>query len=49
MPGCLSYVVAEDLTAQDALCITEAWTNLESREASLSLPADQQAIAPGGH
>jgi quinol monooxygenase YgiN len=47
MPGCLSYIVARDLTDADALWITEAWDSQESHKASLSLPAVQQAIARG--
>ncbi len=47
MPGCLSYIVARDLTDADALWITEVWDSQESHKASLSLPAVQQAIARG--
>lgn len=47
MPGCLSYVVALDPADQDSLWITEVWTSRESHEASLKLPAVQQAIASG--
>ena len=45
MPGCLSYVIAQDPTDADALWITEVWTDAASHKASLSLPAVQQAIA----
>jgi quinol monooxygenase YgiN len=45
MPGCLSYIVAKDPTDEDALWITEVWDRKESHQASLSLPAVQQAIA----
>ena len=44
MPGCLSYVVAQDSTNADALWITEAWDNEASHTASLNLPAVQSAI-----
>jgi len=44
MPGCLSYVVATDVTDANAIWITEAWDNSESHAASLKLPAVQQAI-----
>jgi len=44
MPGCLSYIVAEDPTDPDAIWITEAWDSKESHQASLTLPAVQQAI-----
>ncbi len=47
LPGCLSYVVAQDPTAPDAIWITEVWDNQESHKASLSLPSVQQAIARG--
>lgn len=45
MPGCLSYVIAEDQTDTDAIWITEIWDSPESHMASLELPAVQQAIA----
>ncbi|WP_024868367.1 putative quinol monooxygenase [Pseudoxanthomonas suwonensis] len=44
MPGCLSYVVAEDPNDADALWITEVWDNAASHEASLQLPAVREAI-----
>ena len=47
MPGCLSYVVAEDPADADALWITEAWDSATSHQASLALPAVQAAIAKG--
>ena len=45
MPGCLSYVIAQDPAETDAIWITEVWTDAASHTASLSLPAVQQAIA----
>lgn len=45
MPGCLSYILAQDATDPDALWITEVWTDKESHAASLKLPAVQAAIA----
>lgn len=45
MPGCLSYVIAHDAADADALWITEVWTDRESHQSSLQLPAVQQAIA----
>ena len=45
MPGCLSYVIAQDPVEADAIWITEVWTDAASHTASLSLPAVQQAIA----
>jgi quinol monooxygenase YgiN len=44
MPGCLSYIVAEDPADPDAIWITEAWDSQESHRASLALPAVQRAI-----
>jgi quinol monooxygenase YgiN len=45
MPGCLSYVIANDTADADALWITEVWTDEASHKASLALPAVQAAIA----
>lgn len=45
MPGCLSYVIAQDATDENALRVTEVWTDRESHQKSLQLPAVQQAIA----
>ena len=47
MPGCLSYVVAEDLADADALWVTEIWESKEAHQASLSLPAVREAIGKG--
>lgn len=47
MPGCLSYVIAEDATDPDALWITEVWDSKTSHQASLTLPSVQAAIAQG--
>ena len=47
MPGCLSYVVARDIDDTDALWVTEVWEDRASHEASLALPAVQDAIARG--
>ncbi|WP_404712498.1 putative quinol monooxygenase [Sphingomonas sp. MMS24-J13] len=47
MPGCLSYIVAEDLEDADTLWISEVWDNKASHDASLKLPAVQAAIAKG--
>lgn len=47
MPGCLSYVVAADPSDENAIWVTEVWDSAESHEASLSLPAVQEAIAKG--
>lgn len=47
MPGCLSYVAAEDEADADVIWITETWDNAESHKASLALPAVSAAIAAG--
>jgi len=47
MPGCLSYVVAADPEDQNVLWITEVWDSEASHQASLALPAVQDAIARG--
>ena len=47
MPGCLSYVVAQDPEDADALWITEVWVDEEHHRASLSLPSVQAAVAKG--
>jgi quinol monooxygenase YgiN len=45
MPGCLSYVVANDLSDDDTLWITELWDSESDHQASLRLPAVQDSIA----
>lgn len=45
MPGCRSYVVAEDLNDPDAIWITEVWDDQASHKASLALPQVRDAIA----
>jgi quinol monooxygenase YgiN len=45
MPGCLSYVIAQDPTNPDALWITEVWDAQASHAASLTLASVQNAIA----
>jgi quinol monooxygenase YgiN len=47
MPGCLSYVIARDTADADAIWITEVWDSQASHQASLTLPAVQEAIAQG--
>lgn len=47
MPGCLSYIVAQDPTDPDAIWVTEVWDSEESHRASLALPSVQQAIERG--
>lgn len=47
MPGCLSYVVAEDLVDPNVLIITEVWTDSAAHKASLQLDSVKAAIAKG--
>src|SRR4029453_17053779 len=47
MPGCLSYVVAQDPSDADAVWITEVWDSAASHKASLSLPSVKHAISRG--
>jgi quinol monooxygenase YgiN len=45
MPGCLSYVVAQDAKDENTIWITEIWDSKESHDASLSLPSVTRAIS----
>lgn len=47
MPGCSSYVAAQDPTDSDAIWVTEVWDSRESHKASLCLPSVQQAMSQG--
>ncbi len=47
MPGCLSYVVANDAVDADVLWITEVWESKAAHAGSLALPAVRAAIAKG--
>jgi quinol monooxygenase YgiN len=47
MPGCLSYIVARDPADAEAIWITEVWDSRASHDASLQLPAVQDAIRRG--
>ena len=47
MPGCLSYVVANDPTTADGIWITEVWQSKEAHAASLALASVRDAIAKG--
>ena len=44
MPGCLSYIVAQDPTNPDALWVTEVWASQAEHQASLGLPPVRAAI-----
>lgn len=45
MPGCRSFIVAEDPTDKDCLWITEVWDSEEAHTASLQLPKVKESIA----
>lgn len=45
MPGCISYIVAKDVSNSDAIWISEVWDSKASHDASLSLPSVKAAIA----
>lgn len=47
MPGCLSYIVAEDVSDSKGLWVTEVWETAEAHGASLDLPEVQAAMARG--
>ena len=47
MPGCLAYLIAEDVKGPDAIWITEIWDKQSSHQASLALPEVKAAIAKG--
>lgn len=47
MPGCLSYIISKDAEEETVIWVTEVWDSKESHEASLSLPAVQDAIKKG--
>lgn len=47
MPGCRSYIVAQDAADADAIWVTEVWVDEASHKASLSMPSVQNAIKIG--
>jgi quinol monooxygenase YgiN len=47
MPGCRSYVLAEDPADNDAVWVTEVWDDEEAHKASLQLAEVKAAIAKG--
>lgn len=47
MPGCLSYVVADDPADANVIWITEVWESKEAHAASLQLPSVRDAITKG--
>jgi len=44
MPGCLSYIVANDASDENTLWVTEVWESQADHDASLSLRQVQDAI-----
>jgi quinol monooxygenase YgiN len=44
MPGCFSYVIANDAADENILWVTEVWESRASHAASLTLRAVQAAI-----
>ena len=47
MPGCLSYIVAEDPSDPNGIWVTEVWDSQASHQASLELDRVREAIAKG--
>ena len=47
MPGCLSYIIANDPKDPDALWVTEVWDSAQSHKASLGLASVKQALTAG--
>jgi len=47
MPGCVSYIIAQDAANENALWITEVWKSQEDHTSSLALPSVQKAIGEG--
>jgi quinol monooxygenase YgiN len=45
MPGCLSYLVAQDTADENGIWITEVWDSKDSHDASLALPEVRKSIA----
>jgi len=45
MPGCMNYIVAKDVTDENAIWATEVWDSEASHDASLSLPEVKAALA----
>jgi quinol monooxygenase YgiN len=44
MPGCLSYIVAQDPADENGIWITEVWESKDSHDASLYLPEVKKSI-----
>jgi quinol monooxygenase YgiN len=48
IPGCLSFIVAEDAVDENVLWITEVWESQASHEASLQAPPVKESLADAG-
>jgi quinol monooxygenase YgiN len=48
IPGCLSFIVAEDAVDENVLWITEVWESQASHEASLQAPPVKEGFADAG-
>jgi quinol monooxygenase YgiN len=47
LPGCLSFIIANDPGDADLIWITEVWESMAAHKASLELPQVKQSIAKG--
>lgn len=48
VPGCLSFIVAEDAADENVLWITEVWESQASHGASLQRPPVKEGLADAG-
>jgi quinol monooxygenase YgiN len=44
MPGCFSYIIANDAADENTIWVTEVWDSKGSHDASLSVPTVKDAI-----
>lgn len=44
MPGCISYVISEDVGEENSVWVTEIWDSKASHDSSLSLPSIKDVI-----
>jgi quinol monooxygenase YgiN len=47
MPGCLAYIIAEDVKDAEGIWVTEIWKTRQYHDDALKLPAVIDAIARG--
>jgi quinol monooxygenase YgiN len=45
MPGCISYVISEDVSEENSVWVTEIWDSKASHDASLSLASVKDVVA----